>query len=170
MPKEWSSPYYILSRKSTSSVPMSVKGRNVSTLGGILSSSSSAVTELISSFRRLTSTGCNVIRSSAATMRPSFLGFPSAGNPSVPSGNDYVVFFAFRIGLTDSWLPSKGTDWDRLLPWGKWVRPGLDPVAASVTSFLLLPNDSEQLFMGTLTSDEYVGSLTCTCKWCVRLF
>ena len=50
------------------------------------------------------------------------------------------------------------------------MRPGLDPVAASVTSFLLLPNGSDPLFMGTLTSDEYVGSLTCTCGRCVRLF
>ena len=55
--KDWLSPYSILLRKSTSSVPMSVNGRNVSTLGGISSSSSSAVTELISSSRRLSHLG-----------------------------------------------------------------------------------------------------------------
>ena len=157
MPKEWSSPYYILSRKSTSSVPMSVKGRNVSTLGGISSSSSPAVTELISSSRRLTSPGCKVIGSSVATMRPSSLGFPSAGNSSVPYGKDCAVLLAFRIGFV----------LDRLLSWDKWVRPGIDPVAASVTSFLLLPNVSESLFVDTLTLDECVESLTFTFVWCV---
>ena len=50
------------------------------------------------------------------------------------------------------------------------MRPGFDPIAALVTSFLLLPNGSESLFVGTLTLDECVGSLTCTCGGCVRLF
>ena len=68
---------------------MSVKGRNVSTLGGILSSStSSAVTELVQGHR----------------MRPSLLGCHSAGNPSVPSGNSLIlvpnssksIFMGFR--------------------------------------------------------------------------
>ena len=48
--------------------------------------------------------------------------------------------------------------------------PYYSHLAASVISFLLLPNGSEPLFMGTLTSDECVGSLTCTCEGCVRLF
>ena len=164
--KERLSPYSIMSRKSTSSVPVSAKGRNVSTLGVISSSSSSAVTELISSSRRLNLSECKVIPSSAATMWPSLLGFPSAGNPSIPSGNDCAVLLVFRIGLTGSWLPSKGNDWDGLLPGGKWVPPSVESVAASVTSLLVLPN----VFVGTLTLVECVGSSTCTSKWCVRLF
>ena len=43
MLKDGLSSYSILSRKSTSSVPMSVKGRHVFTLSGISSSSSSSV-------------------------------------------------------------------------------------------------------------------------------
>ena len=92
--KEGLSPYSILSRKSISSVSMSVKGRNV--------------TELISSSRGVKPHPDAVIRSSAATMRPSLLGVPSAGNPSVPSGNDCAVLFAFsgvgnKLPLITQW-------------------------------------------------------------------
>ena len=59
--REGLSPYSTLSRNSTSSVPIFVKGRNVTTPVGISSSSSSAEMKLISAFRRLTSPGCKVI-------------------------------------------------------------------------------------------------------------